>query len=178
LEQPDKEWIVREDRVGGPVTTAETIDDDPPGPQEAELVPRPVGREASATSRDIAGYHYRAEKAGVATLESVVRRVPTYNVRATRIVRYVMVTAEVLIGIRFMLELLGASTDAAFVALVYSLTVLLVAPFQGAFAPGHHGALVFEPASLVALVIYPLLAAGIVVFIKLYAARRTPWSSD
>lgn len=178
MEQLDRDWIVREDRVGA-TTTADGEHPAPAGeqePPEQDKPAPPIERDAGAVG-GIAGYHYRSEAVGEPTVETVVRRVPSYNVRAVRIVRYVTITMEIFIAIRFLLELLGASARAPFVAIVYALTELPVAPFQGAFQPRHIGDQVYDPASLVALLIYPLLAWCLAGFIKLYTSRRPPWDA-
>ncbi len=63
-----------------------------------------------------------------------------------------------LIAIRFVLLLLGAEPDAGFVSLVYSVTNPLVAPFEGIFGSPEVDTGYFDPASLVAIVVYALVA--------------------
>ena len=105
---------------------------------------------------------------------TLVRRVPNYNYRAVRVVRYVAAVLEVLLVIRFFLKLLGASTDAAFTILVYGLTELFVLPFYGIFGRPASGAHMFESSSFVAIMIYPLLALAITSLIRIRTARRYP----
>ena len=105
---------------------------------------------------------------------TLIRRVPNYNYRAVRIVRYVAAVLEVLLVIRFFLKLLGASTDAAFTILVYGLTELFVLPFYGIFGHPSSGAHMFESSSFVAILIYPLLALAITSLIRIRTARRYP----
>jgi uncharacterized protein YggT (Ycf19 family) len=106
---------------------------------------------------------------GMEDLDEVVERpsgvrhlhaVPTARYRAVRFVWLVAGVINVLIGIRFVLQLLAASQSAPFVNLVYRLSTPLVAPFHGIFpAIGQRG-FVLDPAALVALVVYALIAAG------------------
>jgi len=94
------------------------------------------------------------------------RTVPTARYRAIRFVWLVASVINVLIGIRFVLQLLAASQSAPFVNLVYSLSAPLVAPFRGIFpAVGQRG-FVLEPAAIVALVVYALIAAGVTRLIR------------
>ncbi|MBI4494361.1 MAG: YggT family protein [Chloroflexi bacterium] len=65
---------------------------------------------------------------------------------------------EALLGIRFVLRLLGAEAAAPFVGFVYGVTAPLVAPFVGIFGTVQANGNVLEPHSLVGLVVYPLLA--------------------
>jgi YggT family protein len=70
---------------------------------------------------------------------------------------------EVVVGLRFIFLLLGASLDSKFVTWVYNISHPLVAPFGTIF--GHTTKAVagtipgssFEPASLVALIVYGLI---------------------
>lgn len=63
-----------------------------------------------------------------------------------------------LIAIRFVLLLLGANPNAGFTDFVYSVTNPLVAPFEGIFGAPSLDTGVVDPASLVAIVVYSLLA--------------------
>jgi uncharacterized protein YggT (Ycf19 family) len=98
--------------------------------------------------------------------------VPTTRYRAISAVWFAASVVDVLIGLRFLLELFGASSRSAFVLLVYFLSAPLVAPFRGIFPNAGKGVFALEPAALVALAIYPLLAAGIVGLIRILASRR------
>jgi uncharacterized protein YggT (Ycf19 family) len=63
-----------------------------------------------------------------------------------------------LIAIRFVLLLLGANPNAGFTDFVYDVTGPLVAPFEGIFGAPDVETGVFDPASLVAIVVYSLIA--------------------
>jgi uncharacterized protein YggT (Ycf19 family) len=77
-----------------------------------------------------------------------------------------------IIGIRFVLELLGASTAATFTDFVYSVTAPLVAPFQGIFpTPARHG-YVFDGAALLAIVVYLLATWGVVALVRIMSTSR------
>lgn len=65
---------------------------------------------------------------------------------------------EVLIAIRFALLALGANPRSPFAAAIYSISDIFVAPFTGIFGNPQLGTNVFEPASLVAILVYALLA--------------------
>lgn len=64
---------------------------------------------------------------------------------------------EVVIGARFVLRLLGANADAGFAQFIYGLSAPLVAPFLGLFGTIQTQGSVFEPQSLIALVVYALV---------------------
>ncbi|MDP9264621.1 MAG: YggT family protein [Chloroflexota bacterium] len=65
---------------------------------------------------------------------------------------------EVLLAIRFVLRLFGANAQAGFAQLIYGVTGPLVAPFQGLFGTVQAEGSVVESHSLVALVVYALVA--------------------
>jgi hypothetical protein len=81
--------------------------------------------------------------------------------RIQRIVTYVFTTICVLLAIRFLLLLFGASQAAPIVSALYALTLPFVLPFQGIFGQPSVGASVVETASMVAVPSYALLAVGI-----------------
>lgn len=92
---------------------------------------------------------------------------PPYSYRAVQATWFVIALIATLIALRFALKLLGASPQAEFVGFIYGVTAPLVAPFRGIFADSAQGFFVFEPSSLVALVIYLLIGWGIVALIKI-----------
>jgi hypothetical protein len=64
-----------------------------------------------------------------------------------------------LIGIRFVLRLLGANPDAPFATFIHGVTAPLLAPFVGLFGtPAFTNGSVLEWHSLVAIVVYLLIA--------------------
>jgi hypothetical protein len=84
------------------------------------------------------------------------RRVLAY--RATQLVYWIFGLIEGLIAIRFVLKALGANASAGFAQFIYGVTAPLVAPFQGLFGnPSAQGS-VLEFNSIVALIVYALLA--------------------
>jgi hypothetical protein len=68
--------------------------------------------------------------------------------------------------IRFIFKLLAASTQASFVTFVYNVTQLFVAPFHGIFNTEASGRNVFEPESVVAIVIYLLIGWGLASLVR------------
>jgi uncharacterized protein YggT (Ycf19 family) len=72
-----------------------------------------------------------------------------------------------LIAIRFVLLVLGANPNAGFTDVVYDVTGPLVAPFEGIFGAPNVETGVFDPASLVAIVVYSLIAWVVVKLIDI-----------
>ena len=103
-------------------------------------------------------------------------RYPTRRGRASRrtdrIVYLVLSVLETLLIIRLLLKMLAANPDAAFTSFIYSLTEPFVLPFTGVFpSPATRGA-VLEVSTLLAIIIYALLAWLIVNVIAALANRR------
>ncbi|MGB8644810.1 MAG: YggT family protein [Anaerolineae bacterium] len=84
------------------------------------------------------------------------RRVILY--RMQQAMGIILVFVEGLIAIRFILRLLGANASAGFAQLIYGITAPLVAPFVGLFGTPRFDGSVFEFTSLVAMVVYALVA--------------------
>src|SRR5438445_294858 len=58
---------------------------------------------------------------------------PSYNFRAAAVVGFIVGVIDVLIAGRFLLKLLGASSQSSFVNAIYGVSAPLVAPFHGIF---------------------------------------------
>lgn len=83
-------------------------------------------------------------------------------VLAQRIVYYVGGALLVLLLLRFVLALLGANRANPFADLIFSLSLPFVAPFFGLFAyEPVYGQFAFETGTLIAIIVYAALTAGI-----------------
>lgn len=93
------------------------------------------------------------------------------RVTAANAIWFIVGVIEVLLGLRFVLKLLGANPNSGFVDFIYSLSDVFVAPFKGIFstatANGDVVKSLFEPATLVAMLIYLLLGWGLVKLLTL-----------
>jgi hypothetical protein len=83
---------------------------------------------------------------------------------------------EILLAFRLILKIAGASLTSGFVRLVYTLTGVFTMPFEGIFrrgvAPGIEATSVFEPATVVALIVYILIAWGIVKLVRISSGEQ------
>jgi hypothetical protein len=177
MENPDTEWTVTERRPGIDPGVADT---DAPGQPVDPMTGTPRRRLSMARWRRREGTVPTPTAATVSPTVSAitttrVRRVPNSNDRAVRVIRYVTAVLEIVLVIRFFLRLLGASPDAAFSLLVYGVTELLVAPFEGLFPHPGQGFFVFDSATAVAIVIYPLVAWALTSYIRIKTARKGPF---
>lgn len=87
--------------------------------------------------------------------------------RGTQAIWYLLYIIEALLLFRFVLKLLVANPGAAFTQLIYGLSGIFVAPFQYVFNANTAGAVVFEWSTLLAMVVYYLLAVGVVRFLAM-----------
>ena len=92
------------------------------------------------------------------------------------LIYFLLGTLEILLGFRLVLKLTGASVASAFVGLIYGLTGIFILPFEGifrkGFAQGVETTSVLEPATLVALIVYAVLALGIVKLLRIISGER------
>ena len=95
------------------------------------------------------------------------------EVIVARVVSYVFGVIEVLIAIRFVLLLFGANAAAGFVAFIYGVSGVFMAPFNAVFQTSIAAGATFEWSALVALAVYALLAWGIVALIGVVSPRRS-----
>ncbi len=95
---------------------------------------------------------------------------PAY--RAAQIVYLILGILETLLVIRFILRLLAANPSAGFSSLIYGITGPFVAPFDGVFPNHAYNSSVLDWAAILAMIVYALLAWGIVKVIEI-ASRPT-----
>jgi len=74
---------------------------------------------------------------------------------------------EGLLAIRFFLALLGANPAAGFTQFIYSITQPFLAPFVGLFGTAHFGGSVLDVSSLMAIIVYSLVAWVLVKAVEL-----------
>ena len=97
---------------------------------------------------------------------------PTYNVRLVMSIWFLTGLVDAIVGLRFLMKALGASLASPFTTFIYNLSDPLVAPFRGIFPENVHQSFVFEPADLVAIVIYALIGWGLVTLARIMSAPR------
>lgn len=83
---------------------------------------------------------------------------------------------EILLAFRLILRLLGANPSSGFVNFIYGLSKIFILPFQGIFhsgiAEGVETTSVFEPGTLIAIIVYAVLAWGIVKLIQIISGGK------
>jgi hypothetical protein len=106
----------------------------------------------------------------VAVAPVAVSEQARYNYRAAAIVGFVIGLIDVLVAARFLLKLLGASAQSAFVGVMYTVSTPFVAPFAGIFPNSGSTTYIFEPAALVAIGVFGLIGWGAVMLIRITTA--------
>ncbi len=90
----------------------------------------------------------------------------------TRTTYFVLGVLEVILLLRFLFRLLGANQSSSFVVFLYDLSHVFVVPFYGIFNDPTFGNSVLEITTLIAMLIYALLAWGIVSLGRLIFAPK------
>ena len=100
---------------------------------------------------------------------------PDWYIKSRNIVYYILGVIEVFLALRFLFMLLGANPRSGFTSFLYNMTGILISPFAGIFNPlttaGLVSRSVFDPATLIAMVIYWLIAWGIVRLLWIKVSR-------
>jgi hypothetical protein len=94
--------------------------------------------------------------------------------RVKQIIYFIFGAINVLLVMRFVLLLLGASEGSSFVSVIYGLSHAFVFPFSGIFGEPNLGSSVFEWAALVGIIVYSVVAYGIARVIELVYSPVRP----
>jgi len=98
--------------------------------------------------------------------DGIVSKPDQENFTASRVVYYILGVLEVLLAFRLVFRLLGANPDSGFVSLIYSISRVFLLPFttifRSAATEGIETQAVLEPGTMIAMVVYALIAWGIV----------------
>ncbi len=112
--------------------------------------------------------------------EYVDENVRRANIRAwiSRVVYFVLGVIEIILLLRLIFRLLGANESSDFVMFLYNLSHIFVGPFNGIFTDQALGRSVFEISTLVAMIVYALIAWGIVslgnvIFAPQYSGKQS-----
>jgi hypothetical protein len=94
--------------------------------------------------------------------------------RGTQIVWYILGLLEVLLAFRFALKLLGANPAAGFTSFIYAVTYIFAAPFLTVFRVTYVEGSIFEWTTLLAMLVYLIIAAGISKLLLMGKTVSTP----
>lgn len=83
---------------------------------------------------------------------------------------------EIILAFRLIFKLTGASIGSAFVGLIYGLSGIFILPFEGIFRrevnQGLETSSVLEPSTLIAIIVYAVLAYGIVRLVRIMSGEK------
>lgn len=94
--------------------------------------------------------------------------------RGTQIVWYICGILETLLAFRFFLKLFGANPNAGFTDFIYSITSVFAAPFLNVFRVTRVEGAVFEWTTLLAMLVYYIIALAIVRLFFMSKSVSTP----
>lgn len=94
--------------------------------------------------------------------------------RGTQIVWYILTIIEALLLFRFILKLLGANPAAGFTSFIYGITYVFSAPFLSVFRITHIQGSIFEWTTLLAMLVYWIIAIGIINLLLIGKTVSTP----
>lgn len=108
--------------------------------------------------------------------EDVIKKSDKGNVTVRRVVKYILGILEVLFAFRLALKLFGANPNSGFVSVIYSITHVFLAPFTAIFSnattQGIETQAVLEPSTIIAMIVYALIAWGVIKLIIIISERR------
>ncbi len=87
--------------------------------------------------------------------------------RTYQVVWYILAVIEILLGFRMTLQALGANPYSGFTSLIYILSNPFALPFKGILQTYVSGSSVFEWSTIVAVIVYAVIAFGIVHLLQL-----------
>ena len=94
--------------------------------------------------------------------------------RGTQIVWYIVGLLEAVLAFRFVLKLLGANPGAGFTSFIYGITYPFAAPFLSVFKISNVNGSIFEWTTLLAMLVYWLIAMAIAKLLVLGKTVSTP----
>jgi hypothetical protein len=86
--------------------------------------------------------------------------------QVNRIMWTVLNFLEILLAFRFVLRLVSANPDSGFAVLIYGITGLFTAPFNGLIPTPSVGDTIFEITTLIAMAVYALIFWGVLYVIR------------
>ena len=111
-----------------------------------------------------------------AAVTTETKRIATSSQTFEYLVYFFFGTLEILLAFRLVLKLTGANIASAFVGLIYGITGVFILPFEGIFRRGYAQGVettsILEPSTLVAVIVYAVMAWGIVKLIRIFSGEK------
>lgn len=113
---------------------------------------------------------------GVATVASETSR-DTQTQTVANVIYFIAGALEILLAFRLLLKMTGANPASAFVSGIYAFSQIFVLPFRGIFSSavttGIEVRAIFEPATLIAMIVYGIVAWGLVKLVAIMAGQSS-----
>jgi uncharacterized protein YggT (Ycf19 family) len=87
--------------------------------------------------------------------------------RINQVIWYILGVIEILLAFRIVLKAVAANADSGFTNFIYSITGPLALPFRGILGESMSGSSLIEWSSLFAVVVYLVIAWGLVYFLDI-----------
>ncbi len=98
------------------------------------------------------------------------------NLKYRKLIYYILGVLEVLLAFRLVLKVLGSNPQSIFVNGIYSISRIFMVPFVGIFRTAVNNGIetksLLEPALIIAMIVYALVAWGIVKLIEIMSNRK------
>lgn len=92
------------------------------------------------------------------------------------LIYYILGALEIMLAFRLILKVAGASISSGFVSMIYGITNIFVWPFEGifrkAFTQGAETTSILEPSTIVAIIVYAILAWGVVKLVRISSGEQ------
>ena len=98
--------------------------------------------------------------------------------KGTQIVWYLLWILEILLAFRFVLKLTGANPEAGFTGFIYAVTWPFVTPFNAVFMKTYVQGSIFEWTTLLAMLVYWMIALAIVRIFLISKTVSTPEAAE
>ncbi len=98
--------------------------------------------------------------------------------RGTQTVWFIVSLLQILLAFRFILKLTGANPEAGFTSLIYNITWPFTAPFVAVFPGTTIQDNIFEWTTLLAMLVYWLIAVGIIRLLRMSKTVSTPEAAE
>jgi uncharacterized protein YggT (Ycf19 family) len=95
-----------------------------------------------------------------------------YQYKVAASIWFVAAVIDLLLAGDFVVRLLGATKSSAFVNFIYQVSAIFSTPFHGIWPAVTNRASYFDPADLVAIVVYAVIGWGLITLVKIMTAPR------
>lgn len=118
----------------------------------------------------VASRPYAADRYEESPVEPTAVRSNYY--RTANIIYILFGLLEITLALRFLFLLFGANRDSGFVTFIYTVSSFFVSPFYGIFGSVSYNRSFFDPATLIAMLIYAVVAWALIRLVA--AANKRP----